>query len=73
MSGGINGLANLMQGILADQKKSVAMVGIIQGTTVVTNSGTYPFDVKVNIPTDEGDFVTIILDESGRAQVIGIG
>lgn len=73
MPSGIDGLADFLHDILDKRKKSVAMVGIIDGTTVTTNSGTYQFDVIVDIPTEEGDFVTIILDESGRAQVIGIG
>lgn len=71
---GIDRLANYLSDTLkAQSKKSVAIVGYISGSSVITNHGSYSYDVNVDVSTSDGDYVTVILDENGRAKVIGRG
>lgn len=47
-----------------------AQYGRISGSTIILGNRAYPYDVAVDIPIDNGDWVYAVINQSGTKAVI---
>lgn len=70
----IDRLGNMLQNSVFKYKKEAKAKGVqlaqVQGSSVLLNGRSYPFDAAVNVRVKTGEYVYVALSADGRQAVI---
>lgn len=73
MAGGVNGLANYLSGVINRSKQSRGIQKAhVTGSCVEILGRVLPYDVAVDTPIGDGDWVYVVLNDS-RTKAVVVG
>lgn len=67
---GIDRLANYIGSALNQSKKDLLKCGQVIGHSVCVDGHIYPADFAIDIPTQDGDWIYCVLDETKSVAVV---